>query len=121
MKKILSKTERLTKKVKELESESYEIISELIREFGEDKGNIIVINLEDNENSLYVMEYNGLDGCYVGRDIISIVLSKEDGGIILNYGEDYYEYIKYNDVLLSDKIYIINQLISIVCSLENNF
>lgn len=116
MKEILKKSEKWAKKARKarlkLEDEAYEIATELIREFGEDKGNNIVINIEDSETSLYVMEYNGFDGDYIGRTITSIELSKEYGGISLIYGEDEYEYIKFSETLLSDRIYIVNTLIS---------
>lgn len=117
MDNLLAKSEKWVKKARKakckLEDEAYDITTELIKKFGKEDKDNFVVNLEERDNTLHVMEYNGFEGDYIGRDITSIELSKEYGGISLMYGEDEYDYIKYSDVLLSDRIYIINELTSI--------
>lgn len=102
--------ENARKVTNQLKDESYELLTEIIKEHGQDCGEDIIFNVEDSDINLYVMEYGGFDGDYIGRDITTIELSKEYGGISLIYGEEDYEYISFEDVLLSDRIYIIDQL-----------
>lgn len=105
--------EKAKKTRQNLKDEAYEILTNLVKEMGEDEGENIVLNLEENDNTLHVMEYNGFDGDYIGRDITSIELSKEYGGISLIYGEEDYEFIKFSETLLSDRIYIIDEVLSL--------
>lgn len=105
---------RKAKKTKQtLENDAYEILTNLIKEIGEEKGDKIVINLEGNNNILHVMDYDGFSGDYIGWDITSIELSKETGEIFLNYGEDAYDKIKFGETLLSDRIYIIDEVVTL--------
>lgn len=105
--------EKATDTRRKLEDEAYTIMDEIIRSYGEDEGDNIVIDLVERENTITVMEHDDYDGGYTARDIEKIELSKEYGGISLIYGEDDYEYIKYSDVLLSDRIFIITELMYI--------
>ena len=114
MEKILEKTNEWVDKSIEtrckLKEESYEILTELIKKFGKKKSKTIVIDLSDEP--LRVLEFDNIDGEYVNQYITSIELSKEQGGIALIYGDDDYEYIRFSDVLLSDRIYIISELVA---------
>ena len=117
MEDLKKKADKWTKKAtntrRKLKDEAYTLMEEIIKEYGEDDGKNIVIDLVEQDNTITVQEYDDYDGGYVARDIEKIELSKEYGGISLIYGEDDYDYIKYSDVLLSDRIYIIEQLMCI--------
>ena len=113
-KKAKKWTKKATKTRLKLKDEAYTIMDELIRNYGKNEGDNIVIDLTEHDSTITVQEYDDYDGGYVARDIEKIELSKEYGGISLIYGEDDYDYIKYSNVLFSDRIFIIEQLMSIL-------
>lgn len=112
-KKAKKWVKKATKTRLKLKDEAYTIMDELIRNYGTDEGENIVINLVEHDNTITVMEHNDFDGGYIARDIERIELSKECGGISLIYGEDDYDYIKYSNVMFSDRIFIIDELMYI--------
>lgn len=113
-KKVEKWAEKATKTRLKLKDEAYALMDEIVREYGEDNGVNIVIDLAEKDSTITVMEHDDYDGGYIARDIEKIELSKKYGGISLIYGEDDYDYIKYSDVMFSDRIFIIEELISIL-------
>ena len=117
MENIREKANEWVKKATEtrrkLKDEAYTITEDIIKEYGKDEGKNIVIDLVEKDSTITVMEYDDYEGDYVARDIEKIELSKEYGGICLIYGEEDYDYIKYSNMLLFDRISLIDELMSI--------
>lgn len=97
-----------------LKDEAFTLMDEIIRKYGKDEGNNIVIDLTEYDNPITVIDSANFDGGYVVRDIEKIELSKKQGGICLIYGEGKYECVRYGDVMFSDRIFMIGELMSIL-------
>lgn len=106
--------EKATKTRCKLKDEAYDLMTEIVREYGEDNDVNIVIDLAEKDSTITVQEHDDFEGGYIARDIEKIELSKKYGGVSLIYGEDDYDYIKYSDVMFSDRIFIIEELMSIL-------
>ena len=117
MKNLVEKATEWVKKAtdtrRKLKDEAYDIAEQIIRQYGKEDGENIVIDLTENGDTITVMEHDDYDGGWVARSIEKIELSKKYGGIVLVYGEEDYEYINFSETLLSDRVFIIDELLSI--------
>lgn len=84
----------------------------LVKEYGvENETNIVFTFNEDDQPC--IMDYeSGFDSDAYSRNIQSIEYDKQYGGLVLMYGTEQYEYIKYSNVILSDRMYLLGELIS---------
>lgn len=85
--------------------------TELVKKYGietEDK----IIFVFDEENQPSVLEFCFKEIDY--RIIKSIVYDKSDKSLTLLYGEEQWEYINYNDVILDDRMDLLDVIINYI-------
>lgn len=98
----------------QMKNEAYKKIQELVATFGKDNGNNkIIFNFAENDMPC-IMDYCGFDGEAYPREIQFIEMDKEYGGMALVYGDLKYEYIKFSDTTLSDRMYLLNEMLYLI-------
>lgn len=104
------KNDKLRLKIKD---ECYIQTKALVQEYGIETDESIIFAFDENDEPS-VLNFSGCTGepdyCFIQ----SIVYDKKYHNLTLLYGKEQWEYIKYNDVMITDRMGILETLINVI-------